>query len=172
MANFSKVKIYVQPYVAKYLAVHSQLIKFDKRSKPLFPKGALYFNNRNVVGKLLIRLLEKADLARAHKHGVRTEAVVLAIADQQWPHVNSKRHPVGISNESCEYVNQVIKELMWAQLYYKVKADRENGRKMIASINEFYAFFDITEDDLSFEARKKGFYRYSKIIESSSLEEL
>lgn len=166
MANFSRLKIYVQPYVAKYLEVHSSIIKVDERSVGNVPEGALYFNRYNVVGKLLISLLEHATKARNSKHGFLTQPVVVAVADQQFENFNTKLHPVCISNSSCDFINQLIKEMMWAQLYFKVNADLKNGKKMIDAINEFYTFFGITEEDLSFEARKKGYYRYSKMLKN------
>lgn len=96
LANFSNLKIYVQPYVAKYLAVNSQLIKIPKHIVDQVPENSLYFNANNVVGKLLILSLEIVDFDRAHKHGLRPEAVIVALTDWHRHKVSMLRHPISL----------------------------------------------------------------------------
>jgi len=162
LASFSKVNIFLQPYVAKYLATNSFVLKQKMGfNLPELPSDVVYLNGKSNFGRLVIDRFEYG-FKDVSAFGRLTERLTVWICDKYRPNADSRYSFLVITKNGCTILNDLIKEYMMVQLHSKVLQESTKGVLERDSIIEFLRFFEIEEDVYSFESCKKAYYRWKK----------
>lgn len=167
MASYSTLKIYLQPYVAKYLESISRLRKHLRQGVDDLPEDAVYFDNKSKEGKCLLALLEAGTKKPSPQYRMNTP-IEITVCDKYRPEFDSRYEFITMSDASCKLLNDMIKDLIFVKLHFYV-VGREKGAKEMDAIRAFLRFHGINEDVLQFESAKKWFYRARKDVESIDL---
>lgn len=161
MPTYSKFTIYLQPYVSKYLLKNSELFMQVRKNKGGIPKGVVYFDRFNVLGKMINTFLgtEKCKLQASESKNAKT---VIWFSNSFYNKLDGRNKMLYISKECSDAINSLVKDYMLFQLEMMRETNKANGISKKDTIERFLRFYNIEHKEMTYEAAKKALDRMKK----------